>query len=155
MVDRNLSEGNGQMDVSHTVAWRDGVVEAMVAGPSWHWALSTLSTSRCIPRSCAVTCLWAIPAVSLLLRSSSCVGSIPWSSAPSKSGCRAHRITRLGSLRGDILRRKVFSCVYKNTTLQHLLHSCMHFIKQNNVITILCNTQQVFGISYKLSCQNL
>lgn len=46
-----------------------------------------------------------------------CVGSILGPSAPSKSGCRAHRITGLGPLRGDILRREVFSCVYKNTIL--------------------------------------
>lgn len=128
------------MDLSHAAAWRDGVVEPVVAGPSWHRAASTF---RCIPRSCAVTSLWAIPAVSPLLRSSRCVGSILQSSVPSKSGCRTHRITALGPPRGDTLRREVFSCVYWNTILQHLLHSCMHHIKKNNVITILCNTQQV------------
>lgn len=48
---------------------------------------------------------------------------------PCKTGCGACRITAVGPLRGDILRSKVFSCVYQYISLWHLFHSCMDYIK--------------------------
>lgn len=108
------------------------------------WWLGHHDTELCpLPGANQGAVLSPASAVSLLLRSSRYVGSILQSSAPSMSGFRTHRITMFGPLRGDIVRREMFSCVYWNTALQHLLRSCMHYIKKNNTITSLCNTQQV------------
>ena len=125
---------------SPAVAWRDGVVEAVVAAPRRHRAGSG---SRLMPRSCTVTCPGAIPAAPLSLRSPRLVGPSPWPSAPWEPWRGAHRITVVGLLRGDVLSSNVFSCAYQYVSLQHFFHSCMHYIKQNKITAILCITSSV------------